>query len=210
EPAARNNAVHASARHGDRGVPRHQHASDPDPGAPCALSDPVCTDRAAYGCCDQGRGGARGIPHRLQPPRAGGGRRARKPDRLGRRAHCARLCSDALLIQPAAGILVWLGASLVVVGDGRRGLAAGIALSLLGLAVLAFVTAGAVAAAAIAAGGAIAATRRSLIGPGGWEILAPGSTPRLVLCVATALVAFWIADAVTTGPVASLRFGLIT
>ena len=105
---------------------------------------------------------------------------------------------------------MWLGASLVVVGDGRRGLAAGIALSTLGLAVLAFVTAGAVAAAAIAAGGAIAATRRSLIGPGGWEILAPGSTPRLVLCVATALVAFWIADAVTTGPVASLRFGLIT
>ena len=105
---------------------------------------------------------------------------------------------------------MWLGASLVVVGDGRRGLAAGIALSTLGLAVLAFVTAGAVAAAAIAAGGAIAATRRSLIGPGGWVILAPGSTPRLVLCIATALVAFWIADAVTSGPVASLRFGLIT
>jgi len=105
---------------------------------------------------------------------------------------------------------VWLGASLVVVGDGRRGLAAGIALSTLGLAVLAFVTAGAVAGAAIAVGGAIAASRRSLIGPGGWEILAPGSTPRLVLCIATALVAFWIADAVTSGPVASLRFGLIT
>jgi hypothetical protein len=114
------------------------------------------------------------------------------------------------LIQPAAGILVWLGASLVVVADGRRGLAAGLALSTLGLAVLAFITAGAVAAAAIAAGGAIAATRRYLIGPGGWEILAPGSTPRLVLCVATALVAFWIADAVTSGPVASLRFGLMT
>jgi hypothetical protein len=114
------------------------------------------------------------------------------------------------LIQPAAGILVWLGASLVVVADGRRGLAAGIALSTLGLAVLAFLTAGAVAAAAIAAGGAVAAARRSISGPAGWEILAPGSTPRLLLCIATALVAFWIADAVTGGPVASLRFGLMT
>ncbi|HEV2476122.1 MAG TPA: hypothetical protein VGX22_06240 [Candidatus Dormibacteraeota bacterium] len=114
------------------------------------------------------------------------------------------------MIQPAAGIVVWLGASLVVVADGRRGLAAGIALSTLGLAVLAWVTTGPVAAAAVAAGGAIAAARRSVSGPAGWEILAPGSTPRLVLCIATALVAFWIADAVTAGSVASLRFGLMT
>jgi hypothetical protein len=114
------------------------------------------------------------------------------------------------LIQPAAGIVVWLGASLVVVADGRRGLAAGIVLSALGLAVLALVTAGAVAAVAIAAGGVIAAARRYVSGPAGWEILAPGSTPRLVLCIATALVAFWIADAVTSGPVASLRFALMT
>jgi hypothetical protein len=114
------------------------------------------------------------------------------------------------LIQPAAGIVVWLGASLVVVADGRRGLAVGIGLSALGLAVLAFVTAGAVAATAIAVGGAIAAARRYVWGPAGWEILAPGSTPRLVLCVATALVAFWIADAVTGGPVASMRFALMS
>jgi hypothetical protein len=114
------------------------------------------------------------------------------------------------LIQPVAGIVVWLGASMVVVGDGRRGLAAGIALSTLGLAVLAFVTAGAVAAAAIGAGGVTAAARRWVTGPAGWEVLAPGSTSRLVLCIATALVAFWIAAAVTGGPVASLRFALMT
>lgn len=114
------------------------------------------------------------------------------------------------MIQPAAGIAVWLGASLVVVADGRRGLATGIALSTLGLAVLAFVTAGALAAVAIAAGGAIAGARRWVSGPTGWEILAPGSTPRLVLCIAAALVAFWIADAVTSGPVASLRFASLT
>lgn len=105
---------------------------------------------------------------------------------------------------------MWLGASLVVVADGRRGLAAGIALSTLGLAVLALITVGAGAAAAIAVGGAVAAGRRSVSGPAGWEILAPGSTPRLVLCIAAALIAFWVADAVTTGPVASLRFAVIT
>lgn len=105
---------------------------------------------------------------------------------------------------------MWLGASLVVVADGRRGLAAGITLSTLGLAVLALITVGAGAAAAIAVGGAVAAGRRSVSGPAGWEILAPGSTPRLVLCIAAALIAFWVADAVTTGPVASLRFAAIT
>lgn len=106
--------------------------------------------------------------------------------------------------------MVWLGASLVVVADGRRGLAAGTVLSALGLAALALVTAGPFAAAAIAAGGLVAGARRAVSGPAGWEILAPGSTPRLVLCIATALVAFWIAGAVTSGPVASLRFALMT
>jgi hypothetical protein len=114
------------------------------------------------------------------------------------------------LIQPVAGILVWVGASLVVVADGRRGLAAGIALSTVGLAVLAFVTAGPVAAAAVAGGGALAGGRRYVSGPAGWEILTPGSTPRLILCIASALVAFWVADAVTSGPVSSLRFAVIT
>lgn len=105
---------------------------------------------------------------------------------------------------------MWLGASLIVVADGRRGLAAGIALTTLGLTLLAFVTAGALAASAVAAGGAVAAARRFTSGPGGWAILAPGSTPRLVLCIAAGLIAFWIADAVTSGPVASLRFSLLT
>lgn len=114
------------------------------------------------------------------------------------------------MISPAAGIAVWLGASLIVVADGRRGLAAGIALSTLGLAVLGFVTAGAFAAAAVAIGGAVATARRFTNGPDGWGILAPGSTPRLVLCLAAGLLAFWIANAVLSGPLASLRFSLLT
>ena len=40
----------------------------------------------------------------------------------------------------------------------------------------------------------------------GWGTLPPGSTPRLVLCVATGLVALWIAFTITTGSGAGLRF----
>jgi hypothetical protein len=113
------------------------------------------------------------------------------------------------LISPAAGFVVWLGASLVVIADGRRALAAGIALTAAGLAVLALLTAGVPAAAALAVGGTIAAARRFATGPSGWSILPPGSTPRLVLCVATAIIAFWVAAGVTAGPFGSLRFGVI-
>lgn len=113
------------------------------------------------------------------------------------------------MIAPTAGVLLWLGATLIVVGDGRRGLAAGIGLSALGLAILAFLVGGAAPAAALALGGGIAATRRYVSGPSGWAILPPGSTPRLVLCIAAALVAFWVAAGITSGPYASLRFATL-
>ena len=104
---------------------------------------------------------------------------------------------------------MWLGASLAVVSDGRRGLAAGIALTTIGLATFAYLTAGAPAAAALALGGGAAAARRYFNGPAGWAILPPGSTPRLLLCVATALIAFWVAAGVAGGAYASLRFGVM-
>ena len=113
------------------------------------------------------------------------------------------------MISPAAALVAWLGATFIVVADGRRGLAAGIALSALGLAVLAFLTAGLVPATALAAGGAIAAARRYTSGPEGWSILPHGSTPRLVLCIAAALLAFWLSAGITSGPFASLRFAAI-
>lgn len=113
------------------------------------------------------------------------------------------------MISPAAALVTWLGATLIVVADGRRGLAAGIALSTLGLAVLAFLTAGIAPAVALAAGGMVAAVRRYTSGPEGWSILPHGSTPRLVLCIAAALVAFWLSAGITSGPFASLRFAAI-
>jgi hypothetical protein len=113
------------------------------------------------------------------------------------------------LIDAAAALAAWLGASLVVLSDARRGLALGVAVAAAGLAVLAFDSVGSLAAGALAAGGLIAAVRAFTSGPVGWGIMPPGSTPRLVLCVATAVFVFWIAAGVISGPGAPLRFATI-
>jgi hypothetical protein len=110
------------------------------------------------------------------------------------------------VVAGVAAFVAWLGASIVVLGDGRRALALGVVLATAGMTVIAWQSAGPVAAIAIAAGGAAAAARRAVSGPDGWKIMPPGSTPRLVLCIASGLVVLWIAAAVTTGPGASLRF----
>jgi hypothetical protein len=113
------------------------------------------------------------------------------------------------LVEVAAGFVTWLGASLVVLGDGRRGLALGVAVATAGLAALAWQASGPVPAAALAAGGGLAAAGRLRTGAPGWRIMPAGSTPRIVLCVAAALVALWVALAVTTGPGAGLRFAAL-
>lgn len=114
------------------------------------------------------------------------------------------------MLEPAAAFLAWLGASLVVLADGRRGLALGTILAAAGIAVLALQSAGPIASGAIAVGGAIAAGRRLASGPEGWEIMPPGSTARLVLCIADGLVALWIAISITSGPGAALRFTVLS
>lgn len=114
------------------------------------------------------------------------------------------------MIEVGAGIVAWAGASLVVLGDGRRGLALGVAVAGLGLGALAWMHAGPVAAAAIAAGGVIAAAGRLLSGQPGWHVMPAGSTPRLVLCVAVGLVGLWFGFAVTTGPGGGARFAALT
>jgi len=110
------------------------------------------------------------------------------------------------LLAAIAGLVAWLGASLIVLADGRRGLALGMVLAATGLAVLGWMSAGPFAAAAIAAGGLGAAAGRLRAGPPGWQVMPPGSTPRLLLCLATGLVALWIAFTITSGSGAGLRF----
>jgi hypothetical protein len=109
----------------------------------------------------------------------------------------------------AAAFVAWLGAALVVLADGRRGLALGLALVSAALAVLAWPAGMAFGAVAIAVGGLIAAARCWRPEPATWEIMPAGSTPRLVLCIASGLVALWVAAAVTSGTGAPLRFAVL-
>jgi hypothetical protein len=108
-----------------------------------------------------------------------------------------------------AALVAWVGASLIVLSDGRRGLALGVALAAVGLAAIAWRSGGPVAAGAIAVGGVAAAAGRLRSGEPGWGIMPAGSTPRLLLCVAAALVAVWVATTVATGPGAGLRFAAL-
>lgn len=112
------------------------------------------------------------------------------------------------MIEGAAGFVAWFGASLIVLADGRRGLAAGIAVTTVGMAVLVLQSAGPVGAVVLAAGGAVAAIPGLRSGEG-WGLMPAGSTPRLVLCIAGGLLALWIGAAIVTGGDSALRFAVI-
>ena len=114
------------------------------------------------------------------------------------------------MIAGVAAFATWLGVSLIVVADGRRGLALGLAIASVALAVVVWQPAGPIASAALLVGGAAAAAQRLRSGPPGWNVMPAGSTPRLVMCVATGLVALWIAASVMTGGGAPLRFAVLT
>ncbi len=96
-----------------------------------------------------------------------------------------------------------------MLADARRGLAVGLGLLSISLAVLNWPAGMAVGSGAILVGGLIAAVRCWRSGPAGWGIMPAGSTPRLILCVASGLLAFWLAASLTTGPDASLRFAAL-
>jgi hypothetical protein len=110
-----------------------------------------------------------------------------------------------------AAFVAWLGATVIVLSDGRRGLALGLALTTIAFAVLAWLVGGsALAAVALLLGGAAAAAQRLRIGREGWGLMPPGSTPRLVLSIAGGFVALWISTSVMTGPGAPLRFAALS
>jgi hypothetical protein len=108
-----------------------------------------------------------------------------------------------------AAFVAWLGADLVVLADGRRGLALGLAFLTISFAILAWPAGMAVGSVAIGVGGLFAALQCWRSGPQEWGIMPAGSTPRLILCIGSGLLAFWLAASVTTGPDASLRFAVL-
>lgn len=110
----------------------------------------------------------------------------------------------------AAAVAAWLGGSIVLLSDGRRGLALGMAILASGLAALAFIADDVPAAIALLVGGAGAAALRLRSGREGWGVMPAGSTPRLILSIVAGLLSLWLAAAVTTGPGAGLRFAVLT
>jgi hypothetical protein len=100
----------------------------------------------------------------------------------------------------------WLGAAVIVLSDGRRGLALGLGLTALAFSLLVWLDGQPIGAGAILVGGGFATFQRLRSGREGWAMMPPGSTPRLVLAIAGGLVALWLATTVTTGPGAPLRF----
>jgi hypothetical protein len=109
----------------------------------------------------------------------------------------------------AAALVAWLGASLVVLADGRRGLALGLAMVAIGLAVLEWGTGQTLGALAVAAGGMIGSFQCWRSGSAAWGIMPAGSTPRLVQCIAGGLLALWVSASVTVGSGAPLRFAVL-
>lgn len=103
-----------------------------------------------------------------------------------------------LLAVPAAGA-AWLGASMLVLSEGRRAFAAGLLLFAAGLA-LALVRYQPLAAGVIAGGGLIAAGLRARDGRPGWATLPAGSTPRLLLSLVVGVVGAFAAGSLMPGP----------
>jgi hypothetical protein len=109
-------------------------------------------------------------------------------------------------VNAAAAFAAWAGAAVIVLGDGRRGLAAGVGLVALGFTVLAWTNGLWLEGAVLLAGGAVAVFELVRTGPKEWGLMPSGSTPRLIMAVVAGILSLWVAASVTTGPGASLRF----
>ncbi len=110
----------------------------------------------------------------------------------------------------AAGIagagLAWLGASLLVLAEGRRGLAAALAAYSAGLLLCLWTP----SAAVLAGGGLAAAGLRIRDGRPGWGLLPAGSTPRIILCAVTGVLAAFTAVSLLAAPGAPAgRFSIL-
>ena len=120
---------------------------------------------------------------------------ARNVGRAGFRSHA---------LTEVLAFAAWLGAALVVLSDGRRGLALG-----LGLVAPPVGTSDMRRFIALLAGGLVAVGLRLRAGPESWGLMGPGSTPRIILTVVAGLFSLWIAVTVATGDDAALRFAVL-
>ena len=108
-----------------------------------------------------------------------------------------------------AAFVAWIGAAMIVLADRRRGLAAGLAVLAVAAAAIAWSQGEPGGAIVLVAGGVLGSALRFTIGPDGWGLMQPGSTPRLLFTVIAALVMLWVALAVTSGAGAGFRFAAL-
>ena len=109
----------------------------------------------------------------------------------------------------AAAFAAWLGGAIIVLADGRRGLALGLALMAASLAVATFMAGQQVGAAALLAGGIVGSALRYRSGPEGWGLMQPGSTPRIILTIVIGLLSLYLALSISTGDGGALRFAAL-
>jgi hypothetical protein len=95
----------------------------------------------------------------------------------------------------------WLGGSILVLSDARRGLSVGLLLATLGLALAVTVEAGVADGALLAGGGLLAAGASLRLNPRrGWGLLQGPSTPRVVLCVVMGGAGLWLGLGIVNAP----------
>lgn len=110
----------------------------------------------------------------------------------------------------AGAAVACLGVTLLVIADGRRGLALGMGAAVAGLATAA-AAAGEhpPAVGALLAGGLVGAVLRLRGGQAGWGLLPPGSTPRLVGVLVVLVVAGLAAGAGLGSPAGAARLAAL-
>jgi hypothetical protein len=107
----------------------------------------------------------------------------------------------------AAAFAAWLGAAVIVLADGRRGLAVGIGLVAAAFATLAWTSGVWLGGAFLLAGGAVAVIELVRRGTQEWGLMPAGSTSRLILAIVAGILSLWVAGSVTSAPGGtSLRF----
>jgi hypothetical protein len=104
-------------------------------------------------------------------------------------------------LQLVAAVVAWLGASVGVLADGRRGVSVGLLLAGAGLAAVRLLDGSAATALLLAAGAVLGALASLRANPHrGWGLLPPGSTPRVVACIVLGGGALWFAAAGLADP----------
>lgn len=109
----------------------------------------------------------------------------------------------------AAAFAAWAGAAVIVLADGRRGLAVGIALIGAGFCALGWLAGDWFGGAALLAGAVVCAIQLLRSGRQDWGLMPPGSTARLILAAVGGILSLWVAASVATGAGAPLRFASV-